>query len=178
MFEKMSERNHKEQYISRRKFWMEAGMGIGGLALLDLLSQDNLLAADCAVGGNAIDSPLAPKPPAVYGTPGRFYIGSGTPARAQAYVGPSGPWHSSAAVGRRSRCTSRSAGDIITILAGRCCLLWYPSRERVFWLTVSLVDGSAKGLYLRKKAREACTAFLVSRVHTNNGTRGYAHVGA
>lgn len=25
----LNERNRKEQYISRRKFWMEAGMGIG-----------------------------------------------------------------------------------------------------------------------------------------------------
>ncbi len=63
MFEKMSERNRKEQYISRRKFWMEAGMGIGGLALLDLLSQDKLLGAECvANAGGKVDSPLAPKP--------------------------------------------------------------------------------------------------------------------
>jgi hypothetical protein len=64
MFEKMNERSRKEQYISRRKFWMEAGMGIGGLALLDLLSQDNLLAAECVANpGGKVDSPLAPKPP-------------------------------------------------------------------------------------------------------------------
>jgi len=61
MFEKLSERNRKQQYISRRKFWMEAGMGIGGLALLDLLSQDKLLGAECVAGGK-IDSPLSPKP--------------------------------------------------------------------------------------------------------------------
>src|SRR3984885_4828058 len=63
MFEKLSERNRKEQYISRRKFWMEAGMGIGGLALLDLLSQDKLLGAECVANqGGTVDSPLAPKP--------------------------------------------------------------------------------------------------------------------
>jgi len=61
MFEKLNERNRKEQYISRRKFWMEAGMGIGGLALLDLMSQDKLLGAEC-VAGAKIDSPLSPKP--------------------------------------------------------------------------------------------------------------------
>src|SRR5579863_3964479 len=63
MFEKLSERNRKEQYISRRKFWMEAGMGIGGLALLDLLSQDKLLGAECVANpGGKVDSPLTPKP--------------------------------------------------------------------------------------------------------------------
>src|SRR6478752_8375277 len=61
VFEKLSERNRKQQYISRRKFWMEAGMGIGGLALLDLMSQDKLLGAECVAGGK-IDSPLSPKP--------------------------------------------------------------------------------------------------------------------
>lgn len=56
------ERSRKCQYISRRKFWMEAGMGIGGLALLDLLSQDQLLAAGCAENpGGKMDSPLLPK---------------------------------------------------------------------------------------------------------------------
>ncbi len=40
---------------------MEAGMGIGGLALLDLLNQDKLLGAECVVGeGGKVDSPLAP----------------------------------------------------------------------------------------------------------------------
>src|SRR5437588_12936711 len=64
MFEKLSERNRKEQYISRRKFWMEAGMGIGGLALLDLLNQDQLLAAECvASAGGKVDSPLVAKAP-------------------------------------------------------------------------------------------------------------------
>src|SRR5260370_27349316 len=47
---------------------MEAGMGIGGLALLDLLNQDQLLAAttagnQCAgAAGGVLDSTLAPKP--------------------------------------------------------------------------------------------------------------------
>jgi hypothetical protein len=49
---------------------MEAGMGIGGLALLDLLSQDRLLAAEttpapaaCLSSVDAAGSPLVPKPP-------------------------------------------------------------------------------------------------------------------
>src|ERR1700687_4481357 len=70
MFEKMSERNRKEEFISRRKFWMEAGMGIGGLALLDLLSQDGLLAAEassapasCMGSAGVSDSLLLPKQP-------------------------------------------------------------------------------------------------------------------
>src|SRR5689334_18084240 len=64
MLDNLSERNRKEQYISRRKFWTEAGMGIGGLALLDLLSQDKLLGAECvANNGGKVDSPTAPKPP-------------------------------------------------------------------------------------------------------------------
>ena len=59
----LSERNRKDKYISRRKFWMEAGMGIGGLALLDLLSQQQLLGAECAPNSGAkVDSPLVPKP--------------------------------------------------------------------------------------------------------------------
>jgi hypothetical protein len=59
-----SERSRRGKYISRRKFWMEAGMGIGGLALIDLLTQDNLLAAGCpANSGPVANSPLAPKPP-------------------------------------------------------------------------------------------------------------------
>src|SRR6202023_4029856 len=62
MLENLSERNRKEQYISRRKFWMEAGMGIGGLALLDLLSRDKLLGAECVANAAKVDSPLAPKP--------------------------------------------------------------------------------------------------------------------
>ena len=63
MNDNLSERSRRDKYISRRKFWMEAGMGIGGLALLDLLSQDQLLAAECVANpGGKIDSPLAPKP--------------------------------------------------------------------------------------------------------------------
>src|ERR1700681_4791625 len=74
MFEKLSERNRKEQYISRRKFWMEAGMGIGGLALLDLLNQDKLLGAECVASpGGKVDSPLAPKPP-LFSPRARWFI--------------------------------------------------------------------------------------------------------
>ena len=69
-----SDHHRKRQFLSRRKFWMEAGMGIGGLALLDLLSQDRLLAADasvdgapaaasCVAGGSDTASLLAPKQP-------------------------------------------------------------------------------------------------------------------
>src|SRR6202035_5962503 len=58
-----SDHNRKREFLSRRKFWMEAGMGIGGLALLDLLNQDKLLGAECVASpGGKVDSPLAPKP--------------------------------------------------------------------------------------------------------------------
>jgi Protein of unknown function (DUF1501) len=57
------ERNKRERFISRRKFWMEAGMGIGGLALLDLLSQDGLLAAECSETAPLGTNPLTPKAP-------------------------------------------------------------------------------------------------------------------
>jgi hypothetical protein len=58
MSENLCERSKKNSYISRRKFWMEAGMGIGGLALLDLLNQDRLLGAECAATpGAKLDSP-------------------------------------------------------------------------------------------------------------------------
>ena len=50
VFESSSDHHRKREFISRRKFWMEAGMGIGGLALLDLLSQDRLLGAETAPG--------------------------------------------------------------------------------------------------------------------------------
>ena len=53
----------RRQFISRRKFWMEAGMGIGGLALIDLMSQEKLLAAECVGSAGASDSPLMPKAP-------------------------------------------------------------------------------------------------------------------
>ena len=38
----------KRRFISRRDFLFEAGTGISGLALLDLLEQDGLLAAETA----------------------------------------------------------------------------------------------------------------------------------
>src|SRR5215468_3814181 len=66
----VSDHGRKREFISRRSFWMEAGMGIGGLALIDLLSQDQLLAAESAPGAaacvssaSAAGSPLLPKPP-------------------------------------------------------------------------------------------------------------------
>ena len=37
--------HQKRRFISRREFWMQAGMGIGGLALFNLLDRDKLLAA-------------------------------------------------------------------------------------------------------------------------------------
>src|SRR5262245_16389497 len=72
-----------DRFISRRRFWMEAGMGIGGLALIDLLSKDQLLAADaCVSSGVAGNCPPAPKqphcqPPARAVSP-LFMSGSGT----------------------------------------------------------------------------------------------------
>src|SRR6202171_4052746 len=65
-----SNHGRKREFLSRRKFWMEAGMGIGGLALLDLLSQDGLLAAEassapasCMGSAGVSDSLLLPKQP-------------------------------------------------------------------------------------------------------------------
>jgi Protein of unknown function (DUF1501) len=65
-----SDHGRKREFISRRKFWMEAGMGIGGLALLDLLAQDGLLAAEassspasCSASAGPADSLLLPKQP-------------------------------------------------------------------------------------------------------------------
>src|SRR6202040_456088 len=65
-----SDHGRKREFISRRKFWMEAGMGIGGLALLDLLAQDGLLAAEassspasCSASDGVKDSLLMPKQP-------------------------------------------------------------------------------------------------------------------
>ena len=59
----------KRRHISRRDFWFEAGMGIGGLALIDLFSRDRLLGAEppkgsqaCASSADVIDSPYLPKP--------------------------------------------------------------------------------------------------------------------
>ena len=60
----------KQRHISRRDFWFQAGMGIGGLALIDLLSRDRLLAADlpstavgCLGSEGVKGSPFLPKPP-------------------------------------------------------------------------------------------------------------------
>jgi hypothetical protein len=60
----------KQRHISRRDFWFQAGMGIGGLALIDLLSRDRLLAAEppdtaarCLGSEGVKDSPFSPKPP-------------------------------------------------------------------------------------------------------------------
>src|SRR6202521_5410691 len=65
-----SDHNRKREFLSRRKFWMEAGMGIGGLALIDLLNQDRLLGAEGgkeasggAGGAPGSGSLMAPKPP-------------------------------------------------------------------------------------------------------------------
>lgn len=66
VFDSTSDHHKKREFISRRRFWMEAGMGIGGLALIDLLNQDKLLAAEtnaCVGSATPGDSPLAPKPP-------------------------------------------------------------------------------------------------------------------
>jgi hypothetical protein len=58
------------RYISRRDFWFNAGMGIGGLAIIDLLNRDGLLAAEppkdpaaCLGSEGLKDSPYLPKPP-------------------------------------------------------------------------------------------------------------------
>ena len=59
----VSDHGRRRQFISRRKFWMEAGMGIGGLALIDLMSQEKLLAAECVGSAGVSDSPLMPKAP-------------------------------------------------------------------------------------------------------------------
>ncbi|HEV8525886.1 MAG TPA: hypothetical protein VGQ71_15430, partial [Terriglobales bacterium] len=60
----------KVRHISRRDFWFQAGMGIGGLALIDLLNRDGLLAATpisnavgCLGSEGVKDSPYLPKPP-------------------------------------------------------------------------------------------------------------------
>src|ERR1044071_1250359 len=64
--ESSSDHHRRRQFLSRRKFWMEAGMGIGGLALADLLNQDRVLAAEgpsCAETSAGASSLLAPKAP-------------------------------------------------------------------------------------------------------------------
>src|SRR5262245_28990121 len=58
--------SQKQRHISRRDFWSQAGVGIGGLALGHLLSRDNLLAAEpgsCMGSAGVKDSPYLPKPP-------------------------------------------------------------------------------------------------------------------
>ena len=56
----------KQRYISRRVLWFKAGMGIGGLSLIDLLNRDGLLAAEapqaCVASDTVTDSPYLPKP--------------------------------------------------------------------------------------------------------------------
>ena len=58
------------RFMSRRDFWFKAGMGIGGLAIMDLLNRDGLLAAEppkgieaCLGSEGVEDSPYLPKPP-------------------------------------------------------------------------------------------------------------------
>jgi hypothetical protein len=58
----------KKRFVSRREFWMQAGMGIGGLGLIDLLNNDKLLASETAaqpacVASTDLNSPYAPKEP-------------------------------------------------------------------------------------------------------------------
>src|SRR5579864_6516361 len=56
----------KRRFISRRDFWMNAGMGISGLGLIDLLNRDKLLGAELGQACTAstdLNSPYAPKPP-------------------------------------------------------------------------------------------------------------------
>jgi hypothetical protein len=62
--------SNNRRFMSRRDFWFNAGMGIGGLALIDLLNRDGLLAAPLptgisgCVGSEGVkDSPYLPKPP-------------------------------------------------------------------------------------------------------------------
>ena len=58
------------RFMSRRDFWFKSGMGIGGLAIMDLLNRDGLLAAEppqgieaCLGSEGVDDSPYLPKPP-------------------------------------------------------------------------------------------------------------------
>jgi len=64
------DRMNKPHFVSRRNFLFEAGSGISGLALLHLLNQDGLLAAEpagdtsaCASTQGFTGSPYLPKPP-------------------------------------------------------------------------------------------------------------------
>ncbi len=59
-----------KRFMSRRDFWSNAGMGIGGLAIADLMARDGLLAAPPAMDANSClgsegitESPYLPKPP-------------------------------------------------------------------------------------------------------------------
>ena len=61
--------SNRRRYMSRRDFWFKAGMGIGGLALIDLLNRDGLLAAEppkdvgaCLESEGVKDSPYLSKP--------------------------------------------------------------------------------------------------------------------
>ena len=63
-------RIHNPRFVSRRNFLFEAGSGISGLALLHLLNEDGLLAAEpadaasaCASPQGFSGSPYLPKPP-------------------------------------------------------------------------------------------------------------------
>src|SRR6185369_10374015 len=63
-------RMNKPRFVSRRNFLFEAGSGISGLALLHLLNQDGLLAAEptdgasaCASSQGFAGSPYLAKPP-------------------------------------------------------------------------------------------------------------------
>jgi len=65
MMTPLCDSSRKQRYISRRDFWFNAGMGIGGIALIDLMSRNGLLAAEPAacLGSKGIkDSPYLPKP--------------------------------------------------------------------------------------------------------------------
>jgi hypothetical protein len=56
----------RQRFVSRRQFWMEAGMGIGGLGLIDLLTRDQLLGAElqqACVASTDLNSPYLPKTP-------------------------------------------------------------------------------------------------------------------
>src|SRR5260370_7520562 len=93
----------KLRHISRRDFWFQAGMGLGGLALIDLLNRDGLLAAPPpATGGGCLgsagvtDSPYLPKKPHFKPPPNQaihlFMTGGSSPATTLHY-NPHPPTH-------------------------------------------------------------------------------------